>query len=262
MTEALLVYLITGAVAGLLAGLFGIGGGMIIVPALAWLLPRHGHNDQVMQVAVGTSLACIAVTAISSSWAHHRQQGVLWPVFKQLVPGLVIGALIGAVLADMLPSLTLRRIVGLAALLVAVKMLLNLKPPATHQLPGTPGMYTAGSIIGSISSLIGIGGGSLTVPFLNWCNVPMKTSVGTSAACGVPIAWAGVLGFIVVGWDSSNLAEARLGHVYLPAFAGLITASVLCAPVGAKLAHSLPTVLLKRLFAILLAIIGINMLWF
>lgn len=263
MLETLLIFLLVGAIAGLTAGLFGVGGGMIIVPALAFMLPGLGVDERiVMQVAVGTSLAVISVTSISSVLAHHRRGGVLWDVFKALALGLVIGAVIGAVIADQVSSLLLRRIVGISALLVAVKMWLDLKPKAHTPLPGPAGLAVAGGLIGSASSLIGIGGGSLTVPFLNWCSVSMRQAVGTAAAGGVPIAWAGMLGFMVTGWGEPGLPDWSIGYVSLPGFIGIAIASVSAAPLGAYFAHSLPPHILKRCFAVLLFIIGIQMTFF
>ena len=263
MLETLIVFLMVGAFAGLTAGLFGVGGGMIIVPALAFMLPALGVAENiVMQVAVGTSLAVISVTSISSMLAHHRRDGVLWDVFKTLALGLIVGALIGAVIADHVPSLVLKRLVGVSALLVAVKMWLDLKPKAHTPLPGPIGLGIAGGLIGSASSVIGIGGGSLTVPFLSWCSVPMRQAVGTAAAGGIPIAWAGMLGFIITGWDEPGRQAWSLGYVSLTGFAGIAIASVSVAPLGARLAHSLSPQLLKRCFAMLLFVIGVRMSFF
>lgn len=260
MIESLLIYLAVGAVAGLMAGLFGVGGGMIIVPALAFLLPTQGvKNEIIMQVAVGTSLAIISATSISSMLAHHRRNGVLWDSFRYLTPGLIAGALIGAVIADQVSSEVLRRLVGISALLVAAKMWLDLKPKAHTPLPGPMGLSIAGTLIGSASSLIGIGGGSLTVPFLNWCSVSMRQAVGTAAACGVPIAWAGMLGFIVTGWNEPGRPDYSLGYISLTGFLGISIASVSAAPLGAHFAHILPPHILKRAFALLLVVIGIQM---
>lgn len=259
--DALIIFLLTGAAAGLMAGLFGVGGGMIMVPALALLLPAMGVPTAiVMQVAVATSLAVIATTSISSALTHHRHQGVLWPVLRALTPGLVAGSLLGAFVADALPSRALAMLVGVGALITAVQMALDRKPAAHRELPGSIGLASAGGVIGLLSSLIGIGGGSLTVPYLAWCNVEIRKCVGTAAAGGVPIAWAGAIGFIVAGHDV-ELPGPHLGYVSLHGFLGLAVASVLAAPFGARWAHRLPPRTLKRAFAVLLAGIGIHMLW-
>lgn len=263
MMDLLVIFLLTGAAAGLLAGLFGVGGGLIMVPALAWILPRQGFADSItMQMAIGTSLAVIAVTSISSTLAHHRRGGVLWPVLLRFAPGLIIGALAGAFVADLLTGNTLKRIVGIGALLVSIQMLLNLTPKAPRNIarPGTTELIGAGGIIGLLSSLIGIGGGSLTVPYMSLRGINMREAVGTAAACGVPIAWAGAAGFMMAGHGDASLPDWTIGYVSLTAFAGISVASTVIAPLGAKLAHTLPPLLLKRLFALLLALIGLRML--
>lgn len=261
MLLSFLAFLATGAVAGLLAGLLGIGGGMIIVPALVFLLPTFGVETEVLtQVAVGSSLACISVISINSAWAHHGRDGVLWPVFLRMVPGLVLGALAGAALAHVLPSLVLQRIVGVAALTVAVRLLADIRPAPHRDLPGALGLGTAGGAIGGMSSLIGIGGGSFTVPYLVWCNVPVARAVGTAAACGMPIAWAGTVGFVIAGWGEPGRGAASVGYVHLTSAVGVIAGSLAFTPVGAMLAHRLPALLLKRIFGVVLALVGVRML--
>ncbi|MFP5357559.1 MAG: sulfite exporter TauE/SafE family protein [Gammaproteobacteria bacterium] len=261
MTD-LLIYLATGAFAGVLAGLFGVGGGLVMVPILAWLLPLQGVGADYMQVAIGTSLAVIAATSISSTLAHQRRGAVAWPVFLRVAAGLVLGALLGAHVADALGSPALRRIVGVGALLVALQLLLGGTPAArpAGTRPHALELFGAGGIIGALSSLIGIGGGSLTVPYLSLRGLPIHQAVGTAAACGVPIAWAGALGFIWTGWGQTSLGGWHLGYVSLSAFAGLAVASVLAAPLGARLAHGLPPRTLKRAFAVLLVAVALWML--
>ena len=193
-----------------------------------------------MQVSVGTSLAVISATSVSSMLAHHRQQGVLWPVFRLFAPGLALGAVAGAFVAHALPGVVLQRIVGVGAILVAIQMFLDRKPVSPLGLPAPAGLLAAGGVIGLLSALIGIGGGSLTVPFLTWRGVGIRQAVGTSAACGVPIAWAGAIGFMLAGRHAQNLPAWSLGYVSLTAFAGMALASVSTAPLGAKLAHTLP----------------------
>ncbi|MGH8529882.1 MAG: sulfite exporter TauE/SafE family protein [Nevskiales bacterium] len=262
MLTTLAIYLVTGAVAGLMAGLFGVGGGMIMVPALAFVLPAQGTDTAItMQVAIGTSLAVISATSISSMRRHHQHQAVLWPVFRAMAAGLAIGAVAGAFLADVLPSRALAQIVGVGALLTALQMWLDLKPQGHTALPGTPALATAGGVIGTLSSLIGIGGGSLTVPFLCWCSVPVRQAVGTAAACGVPIAWAGAIGFLLAGLGEPGRPDWSLGYVSVPGFLGIAVASVFTAPQGASLAHRLSPKLLKRSFALLLTLIGLQMLF-
>lgn len=261
MLTTLLIYLATGLAAGLMAGLFGVGGGMIMVPALALVLPTQGVASGVtMQVAIATSLAVISVTSISSMHRHHQLQGVRWPVFRLMAPGLAVGAMAGAFVADVLPSRTLAQIVGVGALLTAVQMWLEFKPKAHTALPGNVGLSTAGGVIGVLSALIGIGGGSLTVPYLSWCSVPMRQAVGTAAACGMPIAWAGMIGFMIAGQGEPGRLAWSIGYVDMAGFAGIALASVPAARLGATLAHRLSPRVLKRSFAVLLTLIGIKML--
>lgn len=259
--ETLLLYLATGAVAGVLAGLLGVGGGLIIVPALAFIFATQGVPDAIaMHMALGTSLATIVMTSTSSVRAHHKRGAVLWQVVWRLTPGIVVGTLMGAMLADMLSSGTLKHIFGIFALLVALQMGLGAKPAPHRRLPGRSGMGLAGWIIGGVSAIVGIGGGSLTVPFLTWCRVGIHNAVATSSACGLPIALAGSLGFIITGWNETALPAYSSGYIYWPAMAGIATASVLFAPLGAKFAHALPADILKKFFAIFLALLGTRML--
>jgi hypothetical protein len=255
--ETLLIFALTGVAAGLLAGLFGVGGGLIMVPALAFVLPLQGvGSDVVMQVAIGTSLAVISATSVSSMLAHQRRGGVRWDLLRALAPGLAAGAVAGAFVAHALPGTVLQRIVGAGAILVAVQMFLDAKPASHRDVPGSAGLFGAGGVIGALSALIGIGGGALTVPFLSWRGVPIQQAVGTSAACGVPIAWFGAAGFVVAGWSVAGRPDFSAGYVALPAFAAIAVTSVLAAPVGARLAHALPPRALKRAFAVLLVVVG------
>ncbi|MEQ6340344.1 MAG: sulfite exporter TauE/SafE family protein [Gammaproteobacteria bacterium] len=259
--ETLLLYLATGAVAGVLAGLLGVGGGLIIVPALVFIFATQGVPDAiVMHMALGTSLATIVMTSISSVRAHHKRGAVLWQVVWRLTPGIVVGTLMGAMLADMLSGGVLKRIFGIFALLVALQMGLAAKPAPHRRLPGRSGMGLAGWIIGGVSAIVGIGGGSLTVPFLTWCKINIHNAVATSSACGLPIALAGSLGFVITGWNETALPAFSSGYIYWPAMASIATASVLFAPLGARLAHALPADTLKKFFAIFLALLGARML--
>lgn len=255
----LTAFLLLGAFAGVLAGLLGVGGGLVIVPVLAFIFKARDF-DAVMHLAVGTSLATIVFTSLSSVRAHHRRGAVRWDLFLRLAPGIVGGALAGAAIADRMPGEHLRLVFGIFELLVAVQMALSVRPAPNRQLPGAVGMGLAGGGIGSVSAIVGIGGGTLTVPFLAWCNVPMRNAVATSAACGLPIAIAGAAGFVWAGWAGPGLPEYTLGYVYLPALAAIVAASVLFAPLGAWLAHAVPAAALKRFFALFLAILGLRML--
>ncbi len=254
--------LVLGAVAGVLAGLLGIGGGAVIVPALVWIFHSVEKipEQHLMHIAIGTSLATIVVTSMTSIWAHHKRGAVQWPVVAQLAPGIVIGALLGAVVADFLSSETLRIVFGVFLVLLSIEMTFGKKPAPHRQLPNRIATGGVGVVIGTISSLVGIGGGSLTVPFLAFCNVALRNAVATSAACGFPIAVSGAVGFIATGWNAENLPEYSLGYIYLPAFLFIALISMLTAPLGAKLAHTLPTQVLKKFFGVFLACVGIKML--
>lgn len=250
---ALTISLLTGSIAGLLAGLLGVGGGLIIVPALTFLFQREGFPPQyVAHLALGTSLASIVFTSVSSFLAHHRHGNVMWSVVARIAPGIVVGTLGGSLLAGQLSTWFLKVFFILFALTVSVQMGFGLRPKGARQLPGMAGMSTAGLVIGGISSWVGIGGGSLTVPFLSWCNVDVKRAIGTSAAVGLPIAAAGAIGYLMAGWGRAGLPAYSAGFLYLPSLAAIVGMSVLTAPIGARAAQRLPVVTLKRAFALLL----------
>lgn len=255
--ETLLMYVALGAAAGTLAGLFGIGGGLIIVPVLVFSFTAQGISPEVLtHLAVGTSLATIVVTSISSVKAHHAKGAVRWDWFTGIAIGIVFGSALGVKTAGMMSGDLLQKVIGVFAIVIAFQMGLGLKPKASRTIPGRPGLIGAGGVIGWASAIFGIGGGSLTVPFLSWCNVKMQTAVATSAAVGLPIAVVGALVNIEEGWGHQLLPEYATGYVYWPAFIGIVSTSVIFAKVGAKLAHSLPSDTLKRIFAVLLLIIG------
>ncbi len=251
-------FVIAGAFAGVCAGLFGIGGGMIIVPALVWIFTAyHFPPEVVTHLAVGTSLATIIITSISSLTAHHKRGGVRWEVWRSMALGLVIGSLVGAGIADRINGQALQALIGMGALLVALKMLFfSNKEQLGKPLPPKGVQFGAGTGIGMASSIFGIGGGSLTVPFLNWAGLPMKQAVGTSAACGLPIAIAGALGFAWFGQDVANLPEGTIGFVHIIGFFCISAASFITAKFGAKLAHQLPAATLKKSFGVLLIFAG------
>jgi uncharacterized membrane protein YfcA len=260
--EILGLLLLLGLFAGITAGLLGLGGGVIIVPVLVWLFHTTipVPADSLMHIAVGTSLATIVVTSASSIISHHRRGAVLWSAAQKLAPGLVVGTLVGSILAAALPSDTLKIIFGLFLLVVAAQMSFGAQPSPHRQLPNRREALFAGSGIGVLSALVGIGGGSLTVPFLTWCNVSIRNAVATSAACGFPIALSGTLGFIFTGWHLNDTLNWNSGYIYWPAFIAIVPTSLLFAPVGAKLAHSIPLTALKKIFALFLVIVALEML--
>lgn len=260
-TMILLTYLFVGAIAGVLAGLLGVGGGLVLVPVLAYLLPSQGvSNDIVMHVALGTSLATIIVTSLSSIRAHKKRDSVRWEIVKQLAPGIIIGAFIGGWIADLLSTTVLQKYFGLFAIVIGAKMALNRPPKIARQLGSNTALTFSGGIIGVISSLAGIGGGSLTVPYLVRHQIPMVKAVGTSSACGLPIAVAGATGYLWSGWGNALLPAWSTGYLYWPAIIAICAASYFCAPIGAWLAHKLPVKVLKRIFSSFLICIGIFLL--
>ena len=262
VVEFWLLYLATGVFAGFLAGLLGVGGGLVIVPVLAFIFAaQHFPAGQVMHIALGTSLASIMFTSVSSLRAHHAHGAVNWMVVRGLTPGIIVGTLAGTVVAAQLSTFFLKVFFVVFLYYVATQMALNIKPKPSRDLPGSAGMFGVGGVIGAVSSLVGIGGGTLSVPFMTWCNVKLHQAIGTSAALGFPIAAAGTVGYIANGWMLETLPAYSLGFVYLPALAGLVVASVLTAPFGARLAHRLPVARLKKFFALLLYLLGTRMLF-
>lgn len=256
------LYLALGALAGTLAGLFGIGGGLVIVPVLIFSFGLQGISaDIAAHLAVGTSLATIVFTSISSIRSHHQKGAVRWELFRPMAVGIVVGAVLGAWTASLLSGPALELIIGVFVILVGLKMLLDVKPKAARPVPGKLALSGAGSAIGWGSAIFGIGGGTLTVPFLSWRSVQMQQAVATSAACGLPIAIAGAAANVWTGWGHQSLPDYALGFVYLPAMIGIVATSVIFARFGAVLAHRLDAGLLKRLFAILLLIVGTRFLF-
>lgn len=256
-----LLYLLLGAGAGVLAGLFGVGGGIIIVPVLVFSFTAQGFDPAILtQMAVGTSLATIIFTSINAVREHHRKGAVNWAIVRWMGLGIVIGAGLGALTAKSIHGEYLQKIIGVFAIAVAIQMAFSLKPKATRGVPGKVGLGAAGAVIGWASAIFGVGGGSMTVPFLSWRSVPMQQAVATSSACGFPIALASALSFILLGWHDPRLPAWSLGFVYLPALLGIALTSMFFARYGVRLAHRLSPVLLKRLFALLLVSVGLSFL--
>lgn len=243
-------YLLLGAVAGFFAGLLGVGGGAIMVPVLALLFAAQGMPaEHLMHLALGTSMAAIVFTSLSSLRAHHAHGAVRWEIVRTIAPGILLGTFLGAQLASIAPTRPLAIFFAVFMSYVAFQMLANIKPKPARQLPGRVGMFAVGGGIGAISALVAIGGGSLSVPFMTWCNVRMHEAIGTSAAIGFPIAVAGTAGYLVGGWQAAGLPAGSLGFVYLPALVVCVATSMLSAPLGAKAAHRLPVATLKKIFA-------------
>lgn len=251
-----------GATGGLLAGMLGVGGGMVLVPFTSLLLVAIGVPKALtLKMALATSLGTILFTAISSVRAHHGRGAVRWDLVAGLAPGIVIGALLGAQLTRHLPSPALHVVFGGFLFFAATQMLFGLKPRAARTLPGPAGLGAVGATIGSVSAVVGAGGAFMSVPFMNWCNVSMHQAVGTASALGLPIAAAGTIGYVISGWSLPDLPPGALGLVHLPSLVALATASVLTAPAGAWIAHRMNVVQLRRAFAMLLYVVGAAMLY-
>ena len=261
LSQLIPIYFLVGASAGILAGLLGVGGGLIIVPALAYLYIEFGFDEAIiMQLAVGTSLATIVVTAISSTLSHHKKGAVIWEVFIQLAPAICVGVGLGAFLAVNISSNTLKNVFGVFEMLIALQMLVSLNKSVRSEAQKIHSSQTshivAGLGIGTLSAFIGIGGGTFTVPYLTWQLVGIRQAVATSAACGLPIAIMGCISYIVLGLNQPQLPQYATGFVYWPSVLVMGISSVIMAPLGVHLAHRIPTKALKSVFALLLIVVG------
>jgi uncharacterized protein len=254
---------VLGVATGFLAGLLGIGGGMVMVPFLTIILGARGvAPDLAVKMAIATSMATIIFTSVSSVRAHHRRGAVRWELVRRLAPGIVIGSLVSSLgVFALLKGSWLAVVFGLFVGFSATQMFLDKKPKSTRQMPGTAGQVAAGSVIGFVSGLVGAGGGFISVPFMTWCNVAIHNAVATSAALGFPIAVANVAGYIASGLSLPGLPPASLGYIWLPALVVIALCSVFTAPLGARAAHALPVARLKKVFASLLYVLAAYMLY-
>ncbi|VCU70164.1 Sulfite exporter TauE/SafE [Pigmentiphaga humi] len=259
----ILALLVLGACTGFAAGLLGIGGGMIMVPFLTMLFSWQGlPTELIVHAAIATSMASILFTSISSVRAHHKRGAVRWDIVARFAPGLVIGGLLaGGAIFSVLKTGWLALVFALFVGYSAIQMLLDKKPTPTRQMPGAAGTSAVGAGIGFLSGLVGAGGGFVSVPFMTWCNVPLRNAVATSAALGFPIALANTAGYIWSGMQQAITQPGMLGYVYWPGLLALIVSSVLTAPFGAHTAHKLPVRSLKRIFACLLMLLAAYMLY-
>lgn len=256
-----LSYLLLGAFVGFFAGLLGVGGGGIMVPVLTTLYVMQGFPaDKVVHLALGTSMAAIVLTSVASLRAHHRHGAVRWDIVRRITPGILLGTFGATFIASRVASRPLAIFFAVFMAYVALQMLANIKPRPTRQLPGAVGMTGVGVGIGGVSALVAIGGGSLSVPFMTWCNVKVHHAIGTSAAIGLPIALAGTFGYLVNGWGSAGMPALSLGFIYLPALVLVSAVSMYTAPLGARLAHRLPVATLKKVFAAVLLALCAKML--
>ena len=256
----LIAYLLLGLFVGFFAGLLGIGGGTLLVPLMVFIFSAQQLSpDKILHLALGTSLASIVFTSLSSIRAHHSRGAILWPLVRSAAPALIVGTLAGSFFADKLDARYLAALFVLFAGYSATHLLLDIKPKASRSLPNKISLGLGSALIGILSSLVGVGGGVITIPLMVMCNVQMRNAVGTSAALGLPIAVAGAIGYISTGYGNSDLPDHTIGYVYLPALIGIVVGTFVTVPFGAKLTHSLPVTTLKKIFAIILLGLAVKM---
>jgi uncharacterized membrane protein YfcA len=257
-----LSYPLLGAFAGFIAGLFGVGGGLTIVPLLLLIFTAQDFPiEHGMHLALGTSMATIVLTSMSSMRAHHQHGAVRWDIVKVFAPGLMAGTFGGSFIAAAIPTRPLAVVFTAIVFYASASMLIDRKPRPSRQLPGNAGMLAVGTGIGLVSSMVAAGGGFLSIPFMVFCNVAIHHAVGTSAALGFPIAVAGAIGYIASGYGVAGLPPYSFGYIYLPALVGVVVVSMLFAPLGARTAHALPVKQLKRGFGVFLALLALQMLY-
>jgi uncharacterized protein len=252
-----------GLAVGFVAGLLGIGGGMLLVPFLTFILGQRGvSGDLAVKMAIATSMATILFTSLSSVRAHHARGAVRWDIVRGMAPGIVAGGLLaGAGLFAVLKGQALALFFAGFVSFSALQMMRDKKPQPSRQLPGAVGQTGVGGGIGLLSGLVGAGGGFISVPYMSWCNVPMHQAVATSAALGFPIALANTVGYVVGSWHVDAPLAGSFGYLYLPALVVIAIGSVAMAPWGARVAHRLNVRQLKRAFAWLLFALAAYMLW-
>jgi len=256
------VFLVIGCIVGFIAGLLGIGGGMTMIPLLTLIFSYEQFPpDEILHIAVATSLATIVFTSIASVRAHNQHGAVLWPVFWKLAPGILIGSLAGPQIVSGMSTRLLSGVFALFASYTATRLLYNKLPKASRELPGTFGLSLVGGAIGVLSSMVGAGGGFISVPFMTACNVRLHSAVATSAALGLPIAAAGTVGYLIAGFRHPDLPQYTVGYIYLPALIALVSASMLVAPIGVRFAHRWPVERLRHAFAGLMFVIAAFFFW-
>ena len=254
-------YAAIGAAVGFFAGMLGIGGGAIMVPLLVMLFEAQGlPKSHILHLAVGTGMATILFTSLASVRAHAARGAIRWDIAWKITPGILLGGVFGSWIASFIPTAAFAAIFTAVIYIAATNMLLDRKPKPSRQPPGLGGMFVFGFLVSAVSAFTAIGGAFMTVPFMLWCNVPLLQAIGTAAMIGFPIALSGTIGFIATGLRETGLPPYSVGFVYLPALAGIVVLSMLMAPVGAAAAHRLPTLWLKRIFAVLFYVMATRML--
>jgi uncharacterized membrane protein YfcA len=256
----LAAYAVAGALVGLLAGLLGIGGGMTLVPILSALFSAQAlAPGYTVHLALGTAMASIVFTSSASVRAHHRRGAVDWTLVRRLAPGMAAGALLATLATGFVSQRALALAFAVIVYAGALQMLFGRQPSASRGLPGTAALFAIAVAIGVVCGLVSAGGAFMTVPLMLYCGVPLLTAIGTAAAVGIPVAIIGTVGYVAGGWRIAGLPEATLGFVLLPALAALVLASMMTAPIGARLAHALPVGILRRIFAVLLFALATRM---
>ena len=262
MTIWWLVYPLLGMFAGFIAGLFGVGGGLTLVPLLVMVFSAQGFpQDQIMHLALGTTMGTIVFTSLGSMRAHHRHGAVRWDIVKSLAPGMVLGTLSASSFVGSVPTRPLAIAFAIVVSYASFQMIADFKPKSHRTLPGPFGLFSVGAGVGVVASLVAAGGGFITIPYMLMCNVVIYEALGTSSALGLPIAISGVIGYLISGWGAEHLPPYSLSFFYLPALIGIAVFSMTFAPLGAKVTHSLPVKPLKRLFGGFLALLAAKMLY-
>ena len=252
-----------GLTGGFLAGLLGVGGGMVLVPFMVWILGQYNVTGELaIKMAIATSMATIVFTSISSVRAHHKRGAVRYDIVRGIAPGILVGAIIASLgVFALVKGAWLSWSFGIVVWFAAIQMFLDRKPKPTRNMPSPSGQLAVGGFIGFLSGLVGAGGGFMSVPFMAWCNVAIHNAVATSAALGFPIAFFNSIGYIISGWSIADRPAYSLGYIWLPALFVIVCCSVLTAPLGAKAAHSLPVKTLKRIFSLVLMALATSMLY-
>jgi uncharacterized membrane protein YfcA len=259
--ELILFLLLAGSAAGLIAGLFGVGGGIVVIPVTLWILDTQSVDSTYIQhLAIGTSFSVMIFTTFFSSWGHFRKKAIRWDILKPMIPGIILGSIGGSLLASFIPSKGLQYVFVVFAYGVSLKTLIGFNPKSSWSLPKPPGIFGVGSLIGSISSLLGIGGGVFNVPFMLSCKVPVKEAIGTSAALSWGIAFTGAISYLFSGLKVDTLPAGSLGFCYLPIALVLVITTSIFAPLGVRLAHRWSSERLQIVFGILLLVVTTQML--
>ncbi|MBU3565571.1 sulfite exporter TauE/SafE family protein [Polynucleobacter sp. MWH-HuK1] len=250
--------MLCGSISGFLAGLLGIGGGMILVPFMILVFNHQGFNQEVIvHMAIATGMATILFTTTSAIWAHHKHGSIDWKLVASLSPGLIVGSLVGgSEIFEALNTSWLSLFFAIFIVYTSIQMLLNKKPKPGRDLPSPVGLFGFGSFAGALSSLVGAGGAFITVPFMLWCNVKPHVAMASSSGLGFPIAAAATIGYMYGSWGHPNLPSGSLGFVYLPAVVCIAVVSIFTAPLGAKMARKLDVAQLKRIFGVMLLMLA------